>query len=152
MNEPFEGKQHAQPPGPSPLRIEQQVPGSDNVVSETQLETSDRSPYQGFDAVEAAFLDRVQAKPLQDSKETSQPPLPLSQKFGIAKCSSSIALESLPAFVFGRGPTTKPPPAKADHSAPGRMILADTAIPSIETAANDDSVKSMTAPPAVVTD
>jgi|SRR5690242_15937315 len=150
MNESLIGKQHAQPPGPSPLRIEQQVPDSDTVVPETQLETSVHSPYEGVDAAEAAFLDRVQAKPSQDNKENLQHSLPLSQKLGITKCSSSTALESLPAFVFGRGPTNKPPPSKADHSAPGRMILADTAIPSMETATNDKSMKSMTAPLAIV--
>lgn len=144
MEEPCKAKQHARPPNPSPLREVQQVPFSDEVVFETQLEATEdqgnkEAAEDDLDAETLAFLQRTQAKRSEDDLQPS-PPAP--QGYGISKPTSTACLETSFFVPFAQCPTNKPPPV-AVALASQHIVRGDTAKFSIETATKGETKQSM---------
>ncbi|KAF2624602.1 hypothetical protein BU25DRAFT_461123 [Macroventuria anomochaeta] len=131
------GKQPTKTFRPSQLRNMQQVPDSDAVVPEMQLEAP-HSPYgpefeDELDDETLATIERLAFKSSASVKASSQPSLALPQTFGIAK-PGSAPCEVPFSFGFAKRTTNKTP--KEDAPALRPSIHPDTVIPSIEPADN----------------
>ncbi|KAH6629157.1 hypothetical protein C7974DRAFT_182211 [Boeremia exigua] len=140
MGEHSKGKQRAQLSKPSPLRNVQQVPDSDTVVPETQLEAIDHSSDVDMLPDDIALLKRSAARRLES---ITTPPLPA---FGITKPTSAVDVVPPSVFSCARWATNKLP-RKTVESKPDHVVHEDTAILSIETTGNGEFKQDVSAKP-----
>lgn len=104
MTEFSKGRQHAKP---SPLAQTHQVPDSDAVVPETQLEESGShddldSEADDLDPETQATLTKCAVGPSTSASTSSQLGTTLTPSFGVTRPLSANASDLAPAFAFGK--------------------------------------------------
>lgn len=140
-NEKQPSKHHRQ----SRLRHVEQVPDSDTVIPDTQVEAAHRDHGVGLDdepvdQADLAFLEHNAFKRPADTTAPSQPFgfKPLNPPFGIEKPSSATTNGPTFSFCQIRRAANKTPP-KEETQVLQLSVLPDTAVLSIEQADNEAS-------------